>query len=183
MAARIHINANEHLEIELWLNEEGRDLLVQELQKLGPEHDHVHLGPSGDEREVPLQTIPYRPNDEVFGWGKVLFRLDEWDAEHFPHVLDSGGEGESSDDAGRSCLFQQGMEFFLIEFRSQGSNVASVYNFGWNEGDALRRALEGFDQHPDGDPRANGGDLEVRVGRRVTETVFSQEWRPLSASD
>jgi hypothetical protein len=183
VAARIHINANKHREIELWLNEEGRDLVVHELQKLGPEHDHVHLGPSGHEPEVPLQTIPYRPTDQVFRWGKVLFRLDEWDAEHFPHVLEEPAEVESSADARKSSHFQQGMDFFLVQFRSQGSNVASVYNFGWNEGDALRRALEGFNQHTDGDPRANGGDLEVRVGRRVTETVFSQEWRPLSASD
>ena len=66
MAARIHINRNRYGEVELWLNEEGRELLVQELRKLGPEHDHFHLGPSGQETEVPLQKVPYRYEDEVF---------------------------------------------------------------------------------------------------------------------
>lgn len=178
VAARIHINTNQHREVELWLNEEGRDLLVQELRKLGPENEHFHLGPSGQDPEVPLQTVPYRREDEVFAWGKVLFRQDEWDAKHFPHVLQAREGGENPASAPQDFPFKQGMKFFLVEFRRQGANVASVHTFGWDEGDALRRALADFDQFPDGDPRAGGDDLEVRIGR--VEAVFPDNWRPLT---
>jgi hypothetical protein len=157
------------------LNEEGRDLLAQELRNLGPEHDHFHLGPSGQETEVLLQKVPYRHGDEVFAWGKVLFRLDEWDAEHFPHVLGTQ-QGAACDDAAPEIPFEEGMKTFLVEFRRQGTAVASLFNFGWDEGDALRRALATFDEHADGDPRVDGADLEVRIGHVVSETIFPHDW-------
>lgn len=179
MAARIHINRNAHGEVELWLNEEGRDLLVKELGRLGPEHEHFHLGPSGDQPEVPLQTVPYRPDDEVFAWGKVLFRLDEWDAQYFPHVLEVGKDGEGGEPVRAGDHFQEGMDTFVVQFRKEGTSLASVCGLGLDEKDAVKRAVSTFDQSPESDPRTGGADLEVRVGRIVSETVFSSDWQPL----
>lgn len=90
---RITIGTNEDGELEIWLNEAGRDLLVQRLQGLSTESDHFHLGPKGS-HEVPLQDRAYRPGDRLLQWGKVLFRHDEWDRQHFPHVL---GPDDASD--------------------------------------------------------------------------------------
>jgi hypothetical protein len=33
-------------ELEIWLNEAGRDLLVKELQALNEKNEHFHLDPS-----------------------------------------------------------------------------------------------------------------------------------------
>jgi hypothetical protein len=72
--------------LEIWLNEEGRDLLVRNLQALNETNEHFHLAPSnlGD---VEVSTRAYRPTDNVLAYGKVLFRSDEWDRSSFPHVL------------------------------------------------------------------------------------------------
>jgi len=85
MAARITMNLNAEGELEIWLNPEGRDLLVKELQGLSETNDHFHLGPSPF-GEVEISNRPYRPNDKVLEYGKVLFRTDAWDVKHFPHV-------------------------------------------------------------------------------------------------
>jgi len=45
MAARITVNLNAKGEFEIWLNPEGRDVLVKELQGLSETNDHFHLGP------------------------------------------------------------------------------------------------------------------------------------------
>lgn len=87
MKPRITINTNKGGELEIWLNEAGRDLLVRELQHLSERSDHFHLGLEKFGGEVPVQTLPYREGDKVLEWGKVLYRPDEWDARHFPHVL------------------------------------------------------------------------------------------------
>lgn len=73
--------------LEIWINEAGRDLLVEELKGLSERWDHFHLGPEGFEVDVPTRTVPYREGDTVHASGKVLLRPDSWDAEHFPHVL------------------------------------------------------------------------------------------------
>ena len=85
---RITLGRNADGELEIWLNEAGRDLLVRELQNLSESSDHFHLEPEGLGGEVPLQSKGYRPGDEVLDRGKVLFRPDRWDAQYFPHVLD-----------------------------------------------------------------------------------------------
>ena len=85
MAARITMNLNAEGELEIWLNPEGRDLLVKELQGLSETNDHFHLRPSPF-GEVEISNRPYRPNDKVLEYGKVLFRTDAWDVKHFPHV-------------------------------------------------------------------------------------------------
>ena len=87
MKPRITINMNGEGELEVWLNQAGRDLLVGELQRLSEESDHFHLAPESDDGEVPLQTIPYRDGDAIIEWAKVMLRTDTWDATHFPHVL------------------------------------------------------------------------------------------------
>jgi hypothetical protein len=86
MTARITIDLNAHGEFEIWLNSEGRDVLVKELQELSETNDHFHLMPSpyGD---VGVSNRPYRSDDKLLEWGKILFRTDASDAEYFPHVL------------------------------------------------------------------------------------------------
>jgi hypothetical protein len=87
MKPRITISFSKGGELDIWLNQAGRDLLVQELQHLSKEHDHFHFGAEESGTEVPVRTKPYNTTDRVVEWGKVMFRPDEWDAEYFPHVL------------------------------------------------------------------------------------------------
>jgi hypothetical protein len=87
MDARITINLTTDGELQIWLNEKGRDLLVRELQQLSERNDHFHLMPKDMAGHVPLSSRPYHPDDQVFEWGKVLFRTDDWDRQHFPHVM------------------------------------------------------------------------------------------------
>ncbi|WP_076070742.1 hypothetical protein [Sphingomonas montana] len=89
MKPRITLNTNEDGELEIWLNPTGRDLLVRQLQGLSEASEHFHFGPEDLDGEVPVQGLSYREGDQIIEWGKVLFRLDEWDAAHFPHVLGS----------------------------------------------------------------------------------------------
>ena len=87
MAARITINLTATGELEIWLNEQGRDLLVRELQHLSEKSDHLHFGSAGI-GEVEVSSQPYRSNDRILEYGKVYFRTDAWDRESFPHVLE-----------------------------------------------------------------------------------------------
>lgn len=87
MAARITLDINSAGEFELWLNPGGRDLLVKQLLALSETNEHFHLMPSEVPSDVEVSTRPYRPNDKLLEYGKVLFRLDEWGAQHFPRVL------------------------------------------------------------------------------------------------
>jgi hypothetical protein len=87
MKPRITINTNKSGELEIWVNEAGRDLLVKELQSLTTKNNHFHLQPEGFQ-EVPTQGRAYREGDQLLEWGKVLFRPDEWDRQYFPHVLE-----------------------------------------------------------------------------------------------
>jgi hypothetical protein len=86
MKPRITISFTADGDLEIWLNEEGRNLLVRELQALSPKNDHFHLGPVGI-GEVELSSRVYRTSDKLIESGKVLFRTDEWDRQHYPHVL------------------------------------------------------------------------------------------------
>lgn len=87
MKPRITINSSKDGELEIWLNEAGRDLLVRELQHLSESSDHFHFGPEEFGGEVPVQTLTYRDSDKIIEWGKVMLRPDKWDAQYFPHVL------------------------------------------------------------------------------------------------
>ncbi len=87
MKPRITINTNREGEVEVWLNEAGRDLLIRELQHLSERSDHFHLAPEAEDGEVPLQTTPYRDGDKIIERAKVMLRTDAWDAAHFPHVI------------------------------------------------------------------------------------------------
>jgi hypothetical protein len=56
------------------------------LQRLNERNDHFHLG-SNDSAEVVVSAIAYEPDDKVLEYGKVMFRMDAWDREYYPHVL------------------------------------------------------------------------------------------------
>jgi hypothetical protein len=86
MSPRITVNLTANGEFEIWLNPQGRDLLVSELQRLSEKNDHFHLGPK-KMSEVEISSTRYRPDDKVLEYGKVLFRPDPWDRQHFPHVF------------------------------------------------------------------------------------------------
>jgi hypothetical protein len=85
---RITFSVNTGGELQIWLNEQGRDLLVKELQTLASTggNDHFHMG-SWEGAEVSIGAIPYQDGDQIIHTVKVLFRPDEWDREYFPHVL------------------------------------------------------------------------------------------------
>jgi hypothetical protein len=87
MAARITVNLSAEGEFQIWLNPEGREVLIKALQGLSETSDHFHLGPSGF-AEVAVSNRPYRSSDKLLEYGKILFRTDAWDAQYFPHVLD-----------------------------------------------------------------------------------------------
>jgi hypothetical protein len=88
MRPRITISKSKAGELEIWVNETGRDLLVRELQGLSEKNDHFHFMPEDAEGEVPVRNRPYREGDEIIEWGKVMLRPDRWDAQYYPHVLD-----------------------------------------------------------------------------------------------
>jgi hypothetical protein len=71
----------------LYLNPAGRDLLVQRLNALNETDEHFHLQAEDWTFDVPLRQIAYGPEEVVLDDVKVLFRLDEWDSEYFPHVM------------------------------------------------------------------------------------------------
>ena len=81
-------NDGEPDEVLLYLNPEGRDLLISELRRLDERSDHFHLQDEEWGAEVPLQTKSYVPDrEQVVSVAKVMLRPDHWDAEYFPHVL------------------------------------------------------------------------------------------------
>ena len=86
MTARITINIAEDGELEIWLNEAGRDQLVKGLRRLSESSDHFHLG-QAEGSEVLLSSRTYRPSDKLIRTAKVLFRTDNWDRQYFPHVF------------------------------------------------------------------------------------------------
>lgn len=92
MTARITICIRADGSFELLLNEAGRDLMIEELQRLDHKWDHFHMDhyddpDIADATDVILSTIPYRDGDTVIEHGKILLRPDDWDRQHFPHVM------------------------------------------------------------------------------------------------
>ena len=87
MKPRITIEMSAQGELEIHLNEAGRDLLVDELKHLSEKSDHFHLGFAGLS-EVEISSRPYGRDAQPIETGKVLFRTDAWDRQYFPHVLD-----------------------------------------------------------------------------------------------
>lgn len=93
MKPRVTVSLQPDGAFEIWVNEAGRELLIRELQGLSEGWDHFHLDhydevEIADATDIPLSAVPYNPTDRVLLNGKVLFRPDEWDREHFPHVLE-----------------------------------------------------------------------------------------------
>jgi len=86
MAARITVSLTPDGELQLHVNEEGRDLLVKELVGLNRQSEHFHLG-AFEGAEVEMRSVPYAPADTILWAAKVMLRPDEWDAKHYPHVL------------------------------------------------------------------------------------------------
>ena len=75
-------------ELLFYLNPEGRDLLVKELERLDERWDHFHLQDEEWTIELPLKMKAYVPDREhVVSAVKMMLRPDHWDAEYFPHVL------------------------------------------------------------------------------------------------
>lgn len=95
MKPRITINTSRDGELKILLNPAGRDLLVRQLQNLTEESDHFHFGPENLDWEVPVQSTAYCEGDQIIEFGKVMFRPDVWDAEHFPHVLPAADGNDS----------------------------------------------------------------------------------------
>jgi hypothetical protein len=87
MNPRVTITTTHDGQFEIWINEAGRDLLVKQLLALSEHNEHFHLGdwPGVD---VLLARRSYRATDRVLDTGKVLFRTDSWDRQHYPHVMD-----------------------------------------------------------------------------------------------
>lgn len=86
MKPRITISLATDGSFEIYLNETGRDLLVQQLQNLSENNDHFHFG-TQETDEVEVSSRAYSPSDRIFEYGKVLFRPDVWDREYYPHVF------------------------------------------------------------------------------------------------
>jgi hypothetical protein len=88
MKPRVTINLTSDGELEIYLNPEGRDLLIKELQALDKGNEHFHMGTDDQYFEgIELSKHPYRSNDRILDRAKVLFRLDEWDRRYYPHVF------------------------------------------------------------------------------------------------
>ncbi|HEX6217733.1 MAG TPA: hypothetical protein VFZ35_00485 [Sphingomicrobium sp.] len=86
--ARITIAMKEG-ELNVYVNEAGRDLLVKELTHLSRSSDHTHFG-TWEGAEVELCDIPYAPGDDIVHAAKISLRPDDWDKTYFPHVLAKG---------------------------------------------------------------------------------------------
>ncbi len=87
MFPRITMNMTSEGELEIWLNDKGRNLLVRELQALNEKNDHFHLG-AFEGAEVKMNSRVYKPTDTLIDLGKVLFRTDDWDRSYFHHVME-----------------------------------------------------------------------------------------------
>ncbi len=74
--------------VYVYLNQAGRDLLVEALSSLDHINEHLHLQAEDWTIDLPLRSIPYDPsNESVVDDVKIMFRLDEWDRQYFPHVM------------------------------------------------------------------------------------------------
>ncbi len=87
MKPRITLSLTADGQFEMSLNEAGRDELIDLLQSLDRDKEHFHLAPANCNMDCAISEIPYRSTDSVVSYGKVFLRPDDWDREHFPHVL------------------------------------------------------------------------------------------------
>lgn len=87
MKPRITLSLSKTGVLNMFLNEAGREQLINELQALDLQHEHFHLWVQ-DGAEVDLQAKAYEPGDTVIEYAKVLFRPDEWDRQYYPHLFD-----------------------------------------------------------------------------------------------
>ena len=87
MEPRVTISIDEEGVLEIWINEAGRDALLKELSDLDERNDHFHLTTDPTWGDVTLRDVPYRNSDKLIDTAKVMFRLDKWDVEYFPHVF------------------------------------------------------------------------------------------------
>jgi len=77
-------------ELELWLNHEGRDLLVRKLMALDDQNDHLHMmPPEWVAGEIVLSQRSFREADTIITSAKVLLRSEDWYRTRFP---DGGGD-------------------------------------------------------------------------------------------
>jgi hypothetical protein len=77
----------EPAEVFFYVNSEGRDQLVGELQHLSEQSDHFHMEPEEWAMEVPLGMVPYEEGEIIPTHVKMMFRTDDWDRQNFPHVM------------------------------------------------------------------------------------------------
>ena len=87
MKPRITIAMTESGTLDIMLNEQGRSLLIEELQRLDRSNDHFHLDAPECATDIELRTTAHRSTDKVIVTAKVCLRPDDWDREYFPHVL------------------------------------------------------------------------------------------------
>lgn len=79
--------------VYLYLNPEGRDLLVNELNRLSEKSDHFHMGTKKWAMDLPLEMKAYEPEIETpVSNVKVMFRPDDWDQKYYPHVMTESAE-------------------------------------------------------------------------------------------
>ena len=79
-------DADSPQEVFVYVNPEGINQLISDLKKLSEDHDHFHLF-SEDWGGYDLSTEKYDPKATTAKHLKVMFRPDEWDKKHFPHVM------------------------------------------------------------------------------------------------
>lgn len=80
-------------ELRVYINPDGRDLLVKELQHLSENSDHFHLG-AWEGAEVELRSCPYDSKETLIEAVKILFRPDDWDNQYCPHVMLGGASAK-----------------------------------------------------------------------------------------
>lgn len=88
MKPRITFSIAANGTLEMYFNEAGRQKFIQELSRLNEQHEHFHFAPADNESQLDVSTRPYHSQDRVLEFGKVLFRTDDWDKKHYPHVMD-----------------------------------------------------------------------------------------------
>lgn len=75
--------------VQLFINKEGRDLLLKELAALSEDNDHFHLfALDWGESEGSLSLKPYKDGAATAGHFKVMFRADDWDRKYYPKLFE-----------------------------------------------------------------------------------------------
>jgi len=88
MKPRITFSLTPSGSLEMFFNEEGRQLFIQELSRLDERNDHFHFAPAALDSEMTVSSRAYKPDDRLLEYGKVLFRPDAWDKQYYPHVME-----------------------------------------------------------------------------------------------